>query len=44
VELEARQEIEVARILAEEDDATKVTTAGALLPLLNRRAMRPLKR
>ena len=40
VRLEARQEIEVARILAEEDDATKVTTAGALLPLLNRRAMR----
>jgi hypothetical protein len=44
VRLEARKEIEVVRVLAEEDDATKVTTAGALLPLLNRRAMRPMKR
>jgi hypothetical protein len=41
VRLEARQEIEVARLLAEEDDASKVTAAGPLLPLLNRRAMRP---
>jgi hypothetical protein len=40
VRLEARQEVEVARIVSEEDDATKVATAGGLLPLLNRRAMR----
>jgi hypothetical protein len=40
VRLEARKEVEVARLLSEEDDATKVTTAGVLLPLLNRRAMR----
>jgi hypothetical protein len=40
VRLEARKEIEVARLLAEEQDATKITAAGPLLPLLNRRAMR----
>lgn len=40
VVLEAGKEAELARLLAEEDDATKVTVAGALLPLLNRRAMR----
>ena len=40
VRLEARKEVEVARLLAEEDDATKLTAAGALFPLLNRRAMR----
>ncbi len=40
VRLEARKEVEVARLLADEDDATKVTAAGVLLPLLNRRAMR----
>ena len=38
--LSAGQEIELARLTAEEKDATKVTAAGPIVPLLDRRAMR----
>ncbi|HEV8112992.1 MAG TPA: family 10 glycosylhydrolase [Planctomycetota bacterium] len=40
IQLEAGKETEIARLLAEEDDATLMSAAGALLPVLNRRAMR----
>jgi len=40
VRLEGRKETEVARVVAGESEPGKVTVAGPLLPILNRRAMR----